>query len=181
MIRILTLCLAAITAAAVISPRGAQGAEQTIQKRDVKPQTQAFLKKAAEMQEAQIALGQLAAQRATNIRVKNFGEEMILVHRVLSLELRELTGPRGVQLSMELDDEHKRVLKKLAQLSGYAFDGNYMEQIMGDHQNHVNEFEENMHKVDDAEVLRWAHKALPTLRAHIEEARWILQSLQTNP
>ena len=43
------------------------------------------------------------------------------------------------------------------------------------------QFEDGIQQVDDAEVLRWAHKTLPMLRAHIEDARWILQSLQTNP
>jgi len=137
--------------------------------------------KAAEEQQAQIVLGQLAAKQAKNTRVKNFGDEMVIVHRTVSFQLRELATPRGVQLPLEPDNEHKRVQKELSQLSGHAFDRAYMQQILGDHQNDVNEFEESMQTVDDAEVLRWAHKTLPMLRAHVEDARWILQSLQTNP
>lgn len=106
---------------------------------------------------------------------------MILVHRTVSFQLRELATPRGVQLPLQQDDEHKRIQKELAQQSGHAFDRAYMQQILSDHQNDVNEFENGMLQVDDAEVLRWAHKTLPMLRAHIEDARWILQSLQTNP
>lgn len=176
MIRTVLIGLATSAAVAIMSPAGTQAA-----KPDVTPATQAFLKKAAEEQQAQIALGQLAAKQATNTRVKNFGDEMILVHRTVSFQLRELATPRGVQLPLEPDDEHKRIQKELAQRSGHAFDRAYMQQILSDHQNDVNEFEDGIQQVDDAEVLRWAHKTLPMLRAHIEDARWILQSLQTNP
>lgn len=176
MIRTVLIGLATAAAVAIMSIGGTQAA-----KSDVTPATQAFLKKAAEEQQAQIALGQLAAKQATNTRVKNFGDEMILVHRTVSFQLRELATPRGVQLPLEPDDEHKRIQKELAQRSGHAFDRAYMQQILSDHQNDVNEFEDGMQQIDDAEVLRWAHKTLPMLRAHIEDARWILQSLQTNP
>jgi putative membrane protein len=168
--------LATAAVIAVISTTGTHAA-----KPDVTPNTQTFLKKAAEEQQAQIALGQLAAKQAKNARVKNFGEEMVIVHRSVSFQLRELATARGIQLPLEPDDEHKRVQKELSQLSGHAFDRAYMQQILGDHQNDVNEFEESMQTLDDAEVLRWAHKTLPMLRAHIEDARWILHSLQTNP
>ena len=176
MIRTILIGLATATAVAIMSTAGTHAA-----KPDVTPTTQAFLKKAAEEQQAQIALGQLAAKQAKNTRVKNFGDEMVIVHRTVSFQLRELATPRGVQLPLEPDDEHKRVQKELSKLSGHAFDRAYMQQILGDHQNDVNEFEEGMQQVDDAEVLRWAHKTLPMLRAHVEDARWILQSLQTSP
>lgn len=164
---VITISLATAAAVAVAPVAWAQGA-----KTEAKPYTQAFLKKAAEEQEAQISLGQLAAQQAKNDRVKQFGEEMLVAHRKLSFELRELAPPRGVQLPSELDDEHKRIRKELSQLSGHAFDREYLQYILRDHQNHVNEFEESMQTVEDPEVLRWAHKTLAMLRAHIEQARW---------
>ncbi len=176
MIRTVLIGLATATAVVIMSTAGTHAA-----KPDVTPTTQAFLKKAAEEQQAQIALGQLAAKQAKNTRVKNFGDEMVLVHRSVSFQLGELATPRGVQLPLEPDDEHKRVQKELSKLSGHAFDRAYMQQILGDHQHDVNEFEEGMQQVDDADVLRWAHKTLPMLRAHVEDARWILQSLQTSP
>jgi len=106
---------------------------------------------------------------------------MALTHKIVSSELRQLATPRGIQLPLEPNDEQKRIRKELSQQSGHPFDRAYMQQILADHQNDVNEFEENMQTLDDAEVLRWAHKTLSMLRAHIEEARWIKQSMQTNP
>lgn len=164
---VISISLAAAAAVTVAPVAWAQEA-----KAEPRPHTQAFLKKAVEEQEAQIALGKLAAQQAKNDRVKQFGEEMLVAHRRISFELRELAPPRGVQLTTELDEEHKRIRKELSQLSGHAFDREYLQYILRDHQNYVNEFEESMQTVEDADVLRWAHKTLAMLRAHVEQARW---------
>jgi hypothetical protein len=55
-----------------------------------------------------------------------------------------------------------------------------MHYILRNHQQDVQEFEEGMQTLEDSDVLHWTYKALPMLRAHVEEARWIQQSLQTN-
>ncbi len=86
---------------------------------------------------------------------------------------------KGVQLPSEVSGEHKQKLKELSSLSGHAFDREYMQYILRDQQNEVNEFEEAMETVEDAAVLRWTHRTLPMLRAHVEEARGIKYSLQT--
>lgn len=59
MIRTVLVGLVAAATVAIMSPAGTQAA-----KSDVTPATQAFLKKAAEEQQAQIALGALAAKQA---------------------------------------------------------------------------------------------------------------------
>ncbi|MDH4153887.1 MAG: DUF4142 domain-containing protein [Nitrospira sp.] len=176
MIRTLLIGLVTAAAVAIMSTTGTHAA-----KPDVKPYMQAFLKKAAEEQLAQITLGRLAAQQGKNERVKQFGEEMVVTHRIVSSELRQLATPRGVQLPSQMDDDHKCIGEELSQQSGHAFDHAYVQQILGTHQNDVNEFEENMQTLDDAEVLRWVHKTLPMLRAHMEDARCPPHSLQTNP
>ena len=177
MIRTFVIGLATAAAVALVPFAG----EAQTAKQEVKPNVQAFLKKVAGKQEGQVALGQLAAQQGKNPRVKQYGEEMVVIHRIVGSELRQLATPRGVQLPLEPDDDYKRVRKELSQLSEHAFDRAYMQQVLGDHQNDVNEFEERMQTLDDAEVLRWAHKTLSMLRAHVEDARWVLHSLQTNP
>ena len=154
---------------------GVQGGEQ-----ELRPYAQAFLKKAAEMQQAQIALALLVAGRAANNRVKQFGEQMIQYHKKMNKEIQQLASEKGVQLPAGLSDEHKRKLKELTQLSGHAFDLEYMNSILRDHQSDANEFEESMQTVEDPAVPHWTYRTLPMLRAHVEDARWIKQSLQTN-
>jgi putative membrane protein len=167
MIRSIVIGLATVAMVAILPATGTQGAEQA-----PKPNTHAFLKKAGEMQEAQIALGRLASERAANKRVKELGEEMIGAHKRLSRDVQDHAARLGVQLPSELSEEHKKNMKELSQLSGHAFDRTYLQYILRDHQNDVNEFEGSMQTVEDADVLHWSYRVLPMLRAHVEEARW---------
>jgi putative membrane protein len=176
MIRTIVLGLATAAAVAFIPATGAHSAEQ-----DAKPSTQAFLQKAAEMCHAETALGQLAAERGTNKRVKQFGEQIREAHKRISEGVQLLASRHDVKLPSEPSDEHKQKIKELSQLSGHAFDREYMAYILRDQQNEVNEFEENMQILEDPDVLRWTHQTLPRLRAQVEEARGVKYSLQTNP
>ncbi|MGZ9188562.1 MAG: DUF4142 domain-containing protein [Nitrospira sp.] len=176
MIQMLVVSLATVAAVAFIPATGAQSAEQ-----QAKPQTQTFLKKAAEMQQAEITLGRLAADRGANKRVRQFGLQMTGAHNKINEEVLELAAAKGVQLPTELSDEHKQKVNELSQLSGHAFDREYMHYILRDKQNVVSEFEEGMLTVEDSDVLHWTYRSLPMLRMHVEEARGIKQGLQTNP
>lgn len=176
MIRTFVISLVTATAAVVIPATGLLGAES-----EVKPHTLSCLKKAAEMHQSKITLGQLAADRGANTRVRQFGLQMAGAHKRLSEEVQGLATAKGVQLPLELTDEHKQKVKELSQLNGHAFDREYLVYILRDHQSSANEFEEHMLIVEDSDVLHWMARTLPLLRAHVEEARGIKYALQTNP
>ena len=176
MIRMLVISLVTAAAVVFIPADGAQSAAQ-----QAKPSTEAFLKDVAEMCQAKSALGQLAAERAVNTRVKQFVERMIEAHRRIGQETQLLASRHDVKLPTELTDEHKQKLKEFSSLSGHAFDREYLRYILGDLQSEVSEFEENMQILEDPDVFHWAYRIIPTLRAHIEEARGIKYALQTNP
>jgi putative membrane protein len=165
MIRTIVFSLSLVMAAAVavIPAAVAQGA---------KPEPRPY---------TQVTLALLVDGRAANNRVKQFGEEMIVTHKRMSQEVQAMAAEKGVQLPVELRDEHKQKLKELSQLSGHAFDREYMRHILWHHQHDVQEFEESMRTVEEPDVLHWSYRTLPMLRAHVEEARWIQQSMQTNP
>lgn len=174
MIRMIVISLAMMTAA-VIPAVGAQEVKQ-----EPKPHTQAFLKKTAEEQQAAISLALLADGRAANTHVREFADHMIAIHKKLLREVQELAAGKGVNLPSALSDEHAQKIKEFSQLSGHAFDRMYMHYILRDHQIDVGEFEEAMQTLEDSDVLHWTYRTLPMLRAHVEEARWLQQSLQTN-
>ncbi|MGZ8394414.1 MAG: DUF4142 domain-containing protein [Nitrospira sp.] len=176
MIRALLISLAVAAAVAFIPTDGAHSAAQ-----QAKPSTEAFLKNVAEMCQAKSALGQLAAERTANTRVKQFVERMIEAHKRISQETQLLASRHDVKLPAELSEEHKQKLKEFSSLSGHAFDREYLRYILWDLQNEVSEFEENMQVLEDPDVFHWAYRIIPTLRAHVEEARGIKYALQTNP
>jgi putative membrane protein len=176
MIRTLVIGLATVVAMAFIHVDGGHSAAQ-----QAKPSTEAFLKEVAEMCQAKSALGQLAAERTANKRVAQFVERMNEAHRRIGQEVQLLASRHDVKLPSELSEEHKQKLKGFSSLSGHAFDREYLRYMLRDLQNEVNEFEDNMQVLEDPDVFHWAYRIIPTLKAHIEDARELKYALQTNP
>jgi putative membrane protein len=174
MIRTMVLSLVTAAAVAFIPVTGAHSAEQA-----AKPSAQAFLMKASEMCHAEMTLGQLAADRGTSKRVREFGVQMKDAHKQINEGVQRLASKHDVKLSSEPNDEHKQKIKELSSLSGHAFDREYLQYILWDQQKEVNEFEEAMQTLEDPDVLRWTHMTLPRLRSYVEEARGVKYSLQT--
>lgn len=66
-----------------------------------------FLKTAAQGNQAEIALGQLALQKAESAEVKQFGAKMIQDHQQANQEVQQLASKEGVQLPKEMTDRQK--------------------------------------------------------------------------
>ena len=172
MSKFLSLCLAIFGTAGFISSAFAQAA---------KTDAQSFLEKAAEGQQIEISLGQLAAQRAVNERVKDFGQQMVEDHKKDSQQVEQLALKGGVQLSPGVSEEHKHKVNKLSQLSGHAFDRAYIDYILEDHEATVAEFQLRVKTIQDEGIKQWIASTLPTLQTHREKAHQVKYSLQTNP
>ena len=146
-----------------------------------KTDAQSFLEKAAEGQQIEISLGQLAAQRAVNERVKDFGQEMVEDHKKSGQQVEQLAMKCGVQLFPGVSEDHKQRVNKLSQLSGHAFDRAYIDYILEDHETTVEEFQRFEKSIEDIGIKQWIASTLPTLQTHREKARRVKYSLQTNP
>jgi|RhiMetdeSRZDD1v2_1073273.scaffolds.fasta_scaffold112291_3 putative membrane protein len=167
-----TAWLLVATAAAFIPASGAHSAKQ-----DAKQSAQAFLQKAAEGQQAEIILGQLASERAGHRQVKQFGAQMIEDHRKASTEIRQLAAKEGVTLPTDLTDRHKDRREQFAQLSGSEFDRAYIGYMLRDHRKDVKEFERNVKAIKDPQVLHWAEDTLPLLKEHLRQAQQIAAAI----
>ncbi len=66
-------------------------------------------------------------------------------------------------------DNHE--MGKLSKLSGAAFDREYMDNMVKDHQKAVKEFQKEADKAKDADVRNFAAKTLPTLQEHLQMAQ----------
>jgi putative membrane protein len=175
MMHTLSAWLLMATAAAFLPATGVQGA-----KGDATPNVQAFLQKAAEGQQVEIALGQLASERAGAEQVKQFGAQMMEDHQRANMEIQQLATKEGVVLPTELTGKHKDKKAEFAQLSGNDFDRAYMRFMLRDHQKDVKEFERHAKAIKDPQVQQWAEGTLPVLRQHLQEAQRIASSIGVN-
>jgi len=160
---------------------GVVGFTASVFAQTAKTDAHSFLEKAAEGQQIEISLGQLAAQRAVNERVKDFGEQMVEDHKKSSQQVEQLAMKGGVQLSPGVSEERKQKVNKISQLSGHAFDRAYIDYILEDHETIVDEFQRRVDTIQDEDIKQWISSTLPTLEIHRERARQVKYKLQTNP
>jgi putative membrane protein len=125
-----------------------------------------FFKEAAQGGLAEVALGQLAVDKAESEAVKNFGQRMVTDHGNANQELQTLAASEGVTLPTDMGKEHKALLKKLSGMSGAEFDKAYMKEMIKDHKKDVSAFKKEAEQGKDEDVKNWAAKTLPTLQEH---------------
>ena len=118
-------------------------------------------------------MGRLAASRAANPEVKQFGQRMVDDHVRANTEFMQLAGRKNMQLPREVSNEQKEMMDKLSKRSGADFDKAYVDAMVEDHENDVKEFEEQSKNGTDADIKQFAAKTLPTLKQHLEMIRAI--------
>lgn len=146
---------------------GAAGGTLTVMSNEDKE----FVVKAGMGGLAEVQMGNLALQKATNPDVKAFAQRMVTDHSKANAELAQLATTKGLALPSELADDHKAGFDHLNGLSGAEFDKSYMEHMVGDHEKTVADFDKASTSSTDADLKAWAGKTLPTLREHLEQAK----------
>ena len=128
-----------------------------------------FLREQLAVGDKQVGLARLASDRATRPALKKFGEMLLRDHQQASEELRQIASrqqanvrPEGEQLKVERE--------RLSKLSGEQFEGEYLDEIIADHEDAVGDLE-NAAKGDDLEIRQWAATTLPIERRHLEGAQ----------
>jgi putative membrane protein len=134
---------------------------------------QAFAKEAAIGGMAEVELGTLAKEKASNPDVKQFGERMVTEHGSANDELKQWAQQKNVTLPTDLDAQHKATKDRLSKLSGDAFDKAYMRDMVSDHVKDVAAFKHEAASGKDADLKAWAGKTLPTLQDHLKSTREI--------
>jgi putative membrane protein len=130
-----------------------------------------FVTKAAAGGLAEVELGKLAAQKASDPDVKAFGQRMVDDHSKANDKLKEIATTKGVTVPTQLKGEAKSLYDKLSKASGAAFDKMYMHDMLMDHQKDVKEFEKESSSAKDSDVKQFAADTLPTLKEHLKLAQ----------
>jgi putative membrane protein len=130
-----------------------------------------FLKKAAAGGEAEVELGKLASEKASDPQVKKFGQTMVRDHSKVNNELSKLARRKDVDVPSSLEDKDQKEKDRLSKLSGADFDRAYMKLMVSDHEKDVSEFEKMAKKAKDPDVRSFASSKLPKLKEHLNMAK----------
>src|SRR5689334_9283479 len=107
------------------------------------PQEQAFLQRAAEGQQLEIALGQLALKQAANERVKELGARILQDEQKASQEIRALALKEGIALRAEPGEKTREKQRKFSHYAGMRFDYAYVAYLLQDQSLEVRALEQN--------------------------------------
>lgn len=130
-----------------------------------------FITNAAQGGMAEVEMGRLAVQKASNNTVKQFGQHMVDDHTKAGEELKAVAAQKGVTAPSTVNAKQKATMDRLSALSGAAFDRAYMDDMVKDHQEDVAEFQREANGGSDADVKAFAAKTLPTLQSHLKMAQ----------
>jgi putative membrane protein len=137
-----------------------------------------FMVKAADGGMEEVQMGKLANEKATNQRVKNFGQMMVDDHSKAGDELKSLASQKNVTLPASMSDDHQKDMDDLNKKKGKDFDKSYMKMMVSDHEKDISEFEKAAKNATDGDLKAWADKTLPVLRKHLDSAKAINSSLK---
>jgi putative membrane protein len=130
----------------------------------------AFFKKMALANMAEIDTSKLAIARSDNDKVKAFAQHMIADHSKVSQQLSDLADAKGVILPVELDSRDQTKLDALSSKSGMDFDHSYMDLQVTAHKQAIAADQDEADNGLDPDTKTFAGKMLDTLKAHLSMA-----------
>jgi putative membrane protein len=137
-----------------------------------------FMKEAALGDEAEIQLGQMAQQKASDPAVKSFGERMVKDHSTNDDQLKNIAKSQHIALPTELDPQQKEAAARLSRLSGPKFDQAYMLFMVQEHTKDVTKFQTEANDAHDQTIKQFAASSLPVLQSHLQEAQQVEQKIK---
>jgi len=120
---------------------------------------------------AEVQLGQLATKQAASPDVKQFGQRMVDDHTKANQELATIAQAKNMPVATQLDPKHQAMADKWAKLQGAAFDQEYLQGQVADHEQTVALFKTQIKEGKDDDLKTFASETLPTLEDHLKTVR----------
>ena len=136
-----------------------------------------FYKHAAHGGIAEVEAGNLAQQKSTNPKVKDFGAMMVKDHTAANNKLKALADSKSVSLPSSSSVGQMATKAKLEVFSGETFDKSYVKRQIKAHEDTVDLFQKEIASGKDADAKAFAKESLPTIRSHLKAIRAIAASV----
>lgn len=120
---------------------------------------------------AEVQLGELAQNKGTDPKVKEFAKMMVTDHTKANDELKALAASKNITLPASPSEDKQKTSTDLSSKSGKDFDKAYIDQMVKDHEKTVKLFEDGQKNVKDAEIKAFIDKTLPVLKTHLDHAK----------
>jgi putative membrane protein len=136
-----------------------------------------FILKAASGGLEEVALGDLATQKAQSEQVKELAALIVKEHTTANQELMQVAGSKGIQVPNTTSTASQTVAASMSELSGQEFDLAYVLQQHGAHLAAVAMFDHAVNHAKDPDVKAFAEEYLPKIQAHTTQIEETAQGL----
>jgi putative membrane protein len=138
---------------------------------DAAPAEQSYVQSAQTINQAELALGQLAQQRGSSSEVKQMAGTMVERHSALSAQLADLARERAIPTPQHPSAEDKQVYDRLAKLSGTSFDEAFKQAVADAHTQELALHRGELERAGDAALRGYAQSRVSALEASMARAK----------
>lgn len=118
----------------------------------------------------EIEASQHAKQKAVGNSVKDLASQMIESHAKMNMSIKSFAGKKQVSLQEGLTEDQMKDIKDRSDKKGSAYDKDYLDKIISDHEKAIKLSEEAAEKAHDPEIRNLFNGSLAALRHHVEMA-----------
>ncbi|HLR38439.1 MAG TPA: DUF4142 domain-containing protein [Chitinophagaceae bacterium] len=137
-----------------------------------------FMVDASMINRTEILLGDIAQEKATIRRVKNFASMIVRNHKKANKKLKILAQEKKVVLPQSLDPKHKADSAKLKDKKGRSVDQIFITDMVKGHKAAIARFQKAKNKVDDSDIKTYIMNILPQLQEHFDSAEAIQAAMK---
>jgi len=130
-----------------------------------------FVKKAAEGNQAEIQLADLALQKTNNPDTRNLAQTIKNDHQEAQKKLQSVAEQLSIKVPDEPSEHAQTEKDTLSKLSGQQFDKAYAQHMVNEHRKDINEFRQAKQSAMSPQVQDFAQNTLPTLQKHLKMAQ----------
>lgn len=121
----------------------------------------------------EVAMGKLAQTNAASQRVKDFGAMMVKDHSEAGDKLKAIAQNKNITLPATLGDKAQKMVDDLQKKKGKDFDKAYMDMMLDDHKEDIDEFTKAGNNCKDSDLKAFATNTLPVLQKHLDSVKAI--------
>lgn len=129
-----------------------------------------FLKEAAQANQTEIAMANVAEGKAQNQQVKDLAHMMRTDHEQNYAEVQTLAQAHGVTLDPSLDMLNQHEVNRLQKTHDADFDKEYTKIMLKTHVKCIKRFDKAAADIEEQDVKQYAQSTLPALHHHLQKS-----------
>jgi putative membrane protein len=129
-----------------------------------------FLKEAAQANQAEIAMANVAENKSQNPQVKELAGMILRDHQQNYSQVQSLAQTHGVTVDTAPDWMNKREVEHLQKANDADFDKEFTKVMLKDHVKTIKRFDKAAADIEDQDIKQYAQNTLPALRHHLKKS-----------